>query len=208
MRVMCRLHSKAHSITYPGTSSKRRAALWFRRSVESPGFHLWGEKVGLKRNRLAMARTSSHLSSASLTPEIGTDGVAAVRYRNWLGGARLGNILRGRDGHDGAPGRSGWVCPVCRLTSRDAVAARLGFCSRCQDFTGMCGAGRRVVCPDMMSVTSWHAPCTSLGAFAWQITQGGRPTIALLCPVHDEQVREGRAAWIGKAQPLETARTR
>jgi len=95
-----------------------------------------------------------------------------------------------------------WMCPDCGLAIQDQVAIRLGFCDRCKDFTGMCGAGRKIICPDMMTVTPWHTPCTSLGTVLWQITQGARQYLALLCPVHDEQLRVGRASWISQALPL------
>jgi hypothetical protein len=68
----------------------------------------------------------------------------------------------------------------------------------------MCGAGRKIICPDMMTVTPWHTPCTSLGTILWQITQGTRQQLALLCPAHDEQLRLGGASWINQARPLQT----
>jgi hypothetical protein len=67
----------------------------------------------------------------------------------------------------------------------------------------MCGAGRRIICPDMMSVTAWHTPCTSLGTSRWEITQGASKQVALLCPAHDAQLRNGRAPWINRADPLD-----
>jgi hypothetical protein len=82
---------------------------------------------------------------------------------------------------------------------------RLGFCAQCSEFTGMCGAGRKIICPDMMSVTAWHSPCTSLGTTRWQITLGMSEYVALLCPVHDGQLRNGRAPWISRAVPLDEA---
>ena len=54
----------------------------------------------------------------------------------------------------------------------------------------------------MMTVTSWHLPCTSLGAVAWQISQGATACVAMLCPEHDRQLRAGNAAWISSAVPL------
>ncbi len=69
----------------------------------------------------------------------------------------------------------------------------------------MCGAGRRIICPDMMSVTAWHTPCTSLGTSPWQITLGASQQVALLCAVHDAQLRSGRAPWISQAVPLDDA---
>jgi hypothetical protein len=67
----------------------------------------------------------------------------------------------------------------------------------------MCGAGRKIICPDMMTVTPWHTPCTNRGTVLWQITQGARQQLALLCPAHDEQLRVGRASWITNATPLQ-----
>jgi hypothetical protein len=98
------------------------------------------------------------------------------------------------------------VCPACGLRIRDKVAARLGFCDRCHEFTGMCGAGRRVVCPDMMTRTSWHTPCTELGAVAWSINQGQGLSRTMLCHVHDAQVRSGGTPWLVEAAPLDQAR--
>jgi hypothetical protein len=96
-----------------------------------------------------------------------------------------------------------WACPDCGLATQDPVAIRLGFCSRCNDFTGMCAAGRKIICPDMMSVTAWHAPCTSLGIMSWQITQGTIEGVARLCAMHDTQLRSGLAPWINRAVPLD-----
>jgi hypothetical protein len=98
------------------------------------------------------------------------------------------------------------ACPACGLRIRDQVAARLGFCDRCHEFTGMCGAGRRVVCPDMMTRTSWHTPCTELGAVAWTINQGQGLSRTMLCHLHDAQVRSGATPWLVEAAPLDQAR--
>jgi ribosomal protein L37AE/L43A len=118
------------------------------------------------------------------------------------GRARHGLFSRSRDtaGPAGQPGR--WICPECGLASHDRTAARLGFCDRCSDFTGMCGAGRKIVCPDMMTVTSWHTPCTNLGAVAWQISQGAIARVAMICPEHDGQLRAGNVTWVRSALPL------
>jgi hypothetical protein len=124
----------------------------------------------------------------------------AIRQRHLLG--RGGLLRRGRQA-SGAPSRAaGWACPDCGLATQDPVAARLGFCARCQDFTGMCGAGRKIICPDMMTITSWHTPCTNPGAVRWQISQGMGLRMTLLCPDHDAELRTGRASWIGRAVPL------
>jgi hypothetical protein len=97
-----------------------------------------------------------------------------------------------------------WTCPGCRLPVTDQVAAGVGFCPRCQDFTGLCGAGRKLVCPDIMTWTTWHTPCTSRGVTAWQMTEGETPGVLLLCPTHDEQIRTGQAGWIRQVIPLES----
>lgn len=94
------------------------------------------------------------------------------------------------------------VCPACGLRIRDLVAAQLGFCDRCREFTGMCGAGRRIICPDLMTRTTWHTPCTELGAAAWEITQVQGWCKTVLCRVHDAQVRFGGTPWIVAAVPL------
>jgi hypothetical protein len=95
------------------------------------------------------------------------------------------------------------TCPDCGLPIEDATAIRLGFCGRCAAFTAMCAAGRKIVSPDVMSVTSWHMPCTVLGAVEWELTWGGRKLLARLCPEHDAQLRAGGVHWIEEAVRLE-----
>ena len=116
------------------------------------------------------------------------------------GGTRSGLLRRRRD----VASRPFLVggCPACGLRIRDLVAAQLGFCDQCREFTGMCGAGRRIICPDMMTRTTWHTPCTELGAVAWDITQVHGRCKTLLCRVHDAQVRYGGTPWIVAAVPL------
>jgi hypothetical protein len=128
----------------------------------------------------------------------GTDDV--TRQRHLLG--RGGLLRRGRAAPGALSKAVGWACPDCGLATQDPVAARLGFCARCQDFTGMCGAGRKVICPDMMTMTSWHAPCTNLGVVPWQISQGMGLRSTMLCPDHDAELRAGHASWIRQAIPL------
>jgi hypothetical protein len=69
----------------------------------------------------------------------------------------------------------------------------------------MCGAGRKLVSPDMMTVTSWHTPCTNLGVVPWRISQRGIVRTTLLCPDHDAQLRAGDATWIRDAVPVADA---
>jgi hypothetical protein len=93
-------------------------------------------------------------------------------------------------------------CPECGGPIKDREAARLGFCDRCNDFTGMCGAGRRIVSPDVMRTTSWHMPCTRLGAVTWEITVAQDPRRTMLCESHDAQMRSGRIPWVRLAVPM------
>lgn len=93
-------------------------------------------------------------------------------------------------------------CPDCGRPIRDRTAARLGFCDQCREFTGMCGAGRKIICPDVMTTTSWHTPCTHPGAAAWEITLPKGPRRTLLCKTHDAQMRSGGVPWIKVAVPL------
>ena len=113
---------------------------------------------------------------------------------------RSGLLRRRRD----APFRPDWVgcCPACGLRLRGPVAAQLGFCDRCREFTGMCGAGRRVICPDLVTRMTWNTPCTELGIVAWEITQVDGRCETVLCRAHDSQVRSGGTPWIVAAVPL------
>jgi hypothetical protein len=120
--------------------------------------------------------------------------------------ARVGILRRRRD----VPARPYRVraCPACGLRIRDLIVAQLGFCDRCRDFTGMCGAGRRIICTDMMTRTTWHTPCTELGTVAWDITQIQGRCTTVLCRAHDTQVRFGGTPWILAAIPLDPATRR
>jgi hypothetical protein len=147
------------------------------------------------------------------------DGVPAIQSGHYDVGRNVGNgspsgLERSRPGilrrRREVPARVSSVraCPACGLPIRDAIAARLGFCDRCRDFTGMCGAGRRIICPDLMTRTTWHTPCTELGAVAWEINHGQGTSRTVLCRVHDAQIRFGGMPWIVDAVPLDQARSR
>jgi hypothetical protein len=109
-------------------------------------------------------------------------------------------LLRRWRGASSRPYRVG-NCPACGLRIRDSVAAQLGFCDHCREFTGMCGAGRRIICPDVATRTTWHSPCTQLGVMAWEITLEHSECETVLCRAHDTQVRSGRMPWIVAAAP-------
>ena len=128
--------------------------------------------------------------------------------------ARQRGLKRGRIGilrrRRGVPMRPYCLeaCPSCGLPIRDRVVAQLGFCDRCREFTGMCGAGRRIICPDIMTRTTWHTPCTELGTVAWDITHVQGRCRTVLCRAHDIQVRHGGAPWILAAVLLDPAVSR
>jgi hypothetical protein len=134
------------------------------------------------------------------SPQVDADRSVYASSQRGPDGGRSGLLHRRRDASSRAY-RVG-VCPACGLRIRDLVAAQLGFCDRCREFTGMCGAGRRIVCPDMMTRTTWHTPCTELGAVAWEITQVQGRCKTVLCRLHDAQVRFGGTPWIVAAVPL------
>jgi len=79
---------------------------------------------------------------------------------------------------------------------RDRVAIGAGYCNRCQDFTLMCAAGRRLVSPDVTTRTSWHYPCTAIGTARWQVSRAGLPIMVLLCADHDAELAGGRVSWL------------
>jgi len=143
-----------------------------------------------------MSRNTTGAPSAQSGPDDASERRPAVQ------GAR--GILRRLRGNAVPAGLRGLTCPDCGLLIRDPVSARLGYCDRCRAFTCMCGAGRKIICPDMMTMTTWHTPCTQLGAVAWEITQDGGSCITLLCGAHDAQVRSGETPWITDAVPLGT----
>jgi hypothetical protein len=148
------------------------------------------------------AKSAPHAQSGrdEVGPNVDDASQGALEY------SRVG-LLRRRREVPARPSRIG-VCPACGLRIRDLVAAQLGFCDRCREFTGMCGAGRKIICPDMMTRTTWHTPCTELGTVAWDITQVQGRCRTVLCRAHDTQVRFGGTPWILAAAPLDPASTR
>ena len=93
------------------------------------------------------------------------------------------------------PKERAFTCLVCRTGSRDRTDEQLGYCPVCREFTGLCGAGRRIFRPDILNAPGWHSPCTVPGIVPWQITPPGQEMVnVLLCGKHD---REAWAApWI------------
>jgi hypothetical protein len=164
-------------------------------------------QLGAARRRPAAARLSRGLPGFSSPASWAAyrPGTADRRPRRErqehmaLTTSALGMVWLRRPGQ-GAPAlcRS---CPDCGRSIRDRDAARLGFCDTCQEFTGMCGAGRKIICPDVLTITSWHSPCTRLGATAWEITLASGRCRALLCDAHDVQLKSGRLPWVKLAVP-------
>jgi len=187
------LHNGLHHSADCGIKSLRVGSLY------SPDFHLWGGQAGVTKGHSPMSSISSYNSSPWLSrTQPGPVISAGIPTHHDEQRPRHGLRRRGRD-------RSGtWTCLGCGLPVTDLAAAGLGFCPRCQDFTGLCGAGRRLVCPDVMTWTTWHTPCTSRGAAAWLIGDGTAQRALLLCPEHDAQLRAGQAGWIRQAIPLES----
>jgi hypothetical protein len=104
---------------------------------------------------------------------------------------------KGRVSPAGAPSAR---CPQCLSAIRDRIAVSAGYCARCQDFTLMCAAGRRLVSPDVMTRTGWHWPCTSAGMTKWRVTDQNGMTTVLLCAAHGMELASGRVSWI--VQPV------
>jgi len=112
------------------------------------------------------------------------------------GPARGKRARRQHGGRQHVTAFQGAICPNCRLMIRDQVAIRAGYCARCQDFTLMCAAGRRLVSPDVTTRTSWHWPCTVTGTARWQVTAARGVIVVLLCPDHDAELAGGHVSWI------------
>jgi hypothetical protein len=151
----------------------------------------------------------SRKADGELNVQLRRDDVGRSVQNPKPGGLERGRLgIRRRRRHTPALVYRMGVCPACGLPIRDVIAARLGFCDRCREFTGMCGAGRRIICPDVMTRTTWHTPCTELGAVAWDINQGQGLARTVLCRAHDVQVRFGGTPWILDAAPADPARSR
>ena len=169
-------------------------------SLLSPGFHQGGQ-AGVTKGHNFMSSTASY-DSSPLRSRTQSGPITPADVQSDQHGERRAWHRSRRRARNRAAGT--WGCPACELPVTDLVAADVGFCPRCQDFTGLCGAGRRLVCPDIMTWTTWHTPCTSRGVTAWRITDRASPLVLLLCPGHDEQIRAGLAAWIRYAIPLDS----
>jgi hypothetical protein len=198
-------HRNAGGIYLPvGTSHSDIAAEQLRSSGSRRPYPAPG-RAGGTRGRTRMSRKGTSAPNIqSAQGDAGRNAYDASQRR--MRRARVGIPRRRRDVPAGS--YSVRACPACGLRIRDLIAAQLGFCDRCRDFTGMCGAGRRIICPDMMTRTTWHTPCTELGTVAWDITQVQSRSTIVLCRTHDTQVRFGGTPWILAAIALDPATSR
>jgi len=90
---------------------------------------------------------------------------------------------------------SAFTCPRCGTPTRSARLASLYFCDRCNDFTGLCAAGRALHYPAIFNPPGWRVGCTTVGAVAWDVTlPSGRKIRVLLCAEHDRQAND--VPWI------------
>ncbi len=136
--------------------------------------------------------------AAQPSREDGDDGRRSRQPGRWV----LRTLGARREQPEATSSASAPACPDCGSPNRDPVESQFGYCPRCRDFTGLCGAGRRIVCPDIMTKTSWHHPCTNIGVTAWEIAIDKSGCVTLLCQGHDAQVTAGSATWIKHARRL------
>jgi len=88
-----------------------------------------------------------------------------------------------------------FICPVCGTPTRSTRLAQLRFCGRCNDYTGLCAAGRALYYPRIFNPPGWRVGCAADGAVPWDVTlANGRKIRALLCGEHDRQAND--APWI------------
>ena len=82
-----------------------------------------------------------------------------------------------------------FTCPECGRPSPHRTDAGIGYCPHCGEFTGLCGAGRRVwLTAGLVTYTGdadWSHSCPRPGVARWQVTvPGGRVIDTLLCVPH------------------------
>lgn len=82
-----------------------------------------------------------------------------------------------------------FTCPRCG--GRNTVdPPELGFCRRCDDFTGLCAIGREVACPCPSitcrgaHVARWHVTCPVPGAVSRTVAG----LTVLVCGPHASQI--------------------
>lgn len=85
-----------------------------------------------------------------------------------------------------------FTCPApgCGHVTREPDYVTQRYCPQCREYTGRCGAGRRVSHPGFRSGGGWHVPCTRTdGLVPWMIAPGG--IWILLCSLHDSAMSAG-----------------
>lgn len=88
-----------------------------------------------------------------------------------------------------------FTCPACGWWTRSGRLASLKFCTPCDDYTGLCAAGRALHYPQIFNPPGWRTGCPAVGTVPWDVTLcNGRTRRVLLCGEHDRQAND--APWI------------
>jgi hypothetical protein len=93
-----------------------------------------------------------------------------------------------------------FTCPRCTAVTTDPALARRGYCGRCQQFTGLCGAAlvaAALLATGVVDMPAWPHPCTAAGTECWQVT-GADDAAAdiLLCASHADRLHRGARSWM------------
>jgi hypothetical protein len=88
-------------------------------------------------------------------------------------------------------------CPQCARQIR-GDDARLGYCRTCQEFTGLCAAGRRVVSGDALTDFRWRASCPKPATGPPRVFAGrdGRPQTMRFCQDHEALLAAGDVPYL------------
>src|SRR5215813_6221969 len=90
--------------------------------------------------------------------------------------------------------------PGCGHTTKTPALAALGYCEKCHEFTGQCGAATIAVAlydTGLVTISDWPHPCTAAGAERWRLTGAdGVETGIVVCAPHGDRLRGGGAAWM------------
>jgi len=106
-----------------------------------------------------------------------------------------------------------FTCPRCKAVTRDPALAKRGYCGKCHEFTGLCGAASlaaAIFATGVVSMPGWPHPCTTTGTESWQATGAdGAVTGVLLCASHGDRLRRGATSWMeGRGLKLTFGATR
>jgi hypothetical protein len=100
-----------------------------------------------------------------------------------------------------------FTCPDCLHVTKDYDLAGLGWCEFCSEYTGRCGAGRRLWVPGFVDGDGWQMPCTRPWTALWELARRDRePLLVRLCDEHGRDVRAGRSPLHGREVTVPAAR--